>query len=184
MTLHNSAFEMYKDDNFPRLENKTSNRLAKEFTIIIDDSDRPILPGEVNRTWFCRCELELFADHYMFKRKLCVYFPEDYDITKILRLLRHPYFVGAPPKLSIDDKSYSIQFEKGTGYDLGMGADEDAATGVMKTLIKIQKILKFLNENEFDLDTEKTYMKLENMLVSCFVTIGRSKSLRTMSPGK
>jgi hypothetical protein len=166
--FHNSAFEISKGANYPTLENNASIRLTKQFTLVIDDPGRPFEPGELNKTWFARCDLELSKYDYLFSTDLILLLPVDYEITKIILLMKNPYFKGLPPELTMDDECYSIKFHNGRGASWGLRSRDEAATGICEELRKLQRILTFLNENEFELNTEKNYMKLENLLVSYF----------------
>ena len=167
-SFNNSSFNILKDKDYPLFETKVSVRLVKEFRLVIEDPDRPFRPGEFNKIWFSRFELELSKYDYMFSTDLVIYFPEDFDFSKIIQLLKNPYFEGLPPELSLDDKYYSIKFHNGKGSGWGLKTYDEATTIISKKIVEIQKILKFLNDNENELNNERTYLKLENLLVNYF----------------
>jgi len=166
--FHNSPFKIHKDDDYPDFKNIIRARLVKGFTLVIDDPERPFQLGIVNKIWYSRFEFELSKYDYMFMTDLFLYLPEDYDIKKIIQLLKNPYFKGLPPDLSLDDKYYSLRFHNGKGSGWGLETYDEAANNISKKIIQIQMILKFLNENENELNTDKNFSKLENLLVNYF----------------
>ena len=163
-----SNFIIYKDKDYPHFINKISVRLVKHFSIFIDDPKRPIKPGLQNRIWVSRFNLELSKYDYMLSTELILYLPEDFEINKILQLLKNPYFEGLPPDLSIDGNSYAIKFHTGKGAGWGLESYDEAANLVVKKIIHNHKLLNFLNEHEYSLNNEDTFIKLENLLVNHF----------------
>jgi hypothetical protein len=164
--FNNSPFIIYKGENYPGFETKISSRLIKSFTLLIEDPQRPFELGALNKTWYSRFELEIGKNDFMLLTDLHLYFPIDFDINKILQLMRNPYFEGLPPQLSCDDRIFTLEFHKGTGASWGLESYEAAANNISKRIIQMQKILKFMNEN--DLSIEKNFTKLENYLVTYF----------------
>jgi hypothetical protein len=167
-SFNNSPFEIFKDDNYPYFNNKICAKLSKDFVLVIDDPKRPFEYGIGNKMWYSRFELVLSKYDYMFTTDLILYLPENYDIKKIIRLMKDPYFVGLPPNLSIDDKSYSLKFCTGKGAGWGLETYDSAANNISDKIIQIQTILKFLNINESELNTEVNFTKLEKLLERYF----------------
>jgi hypothetical protein len=161
-----SLFIIYKGDDYPSFKSKLSSRLIKEFTLVIEDPHRPFQPGKLNKTWYSRFELDLGKYDYRLSTDMHIYFPINYDINKILQLMKNPYFEGSPPELSCDDEYFTLVFHTGEGAGWGLEFYEEAANKIFESVMQMQKILKFLNEN--DLSTKNNFSKLENYLVNYF----------------
>lgn len=164
----NRQFEIHKNNDYPSLDNKFCTKLCKKFVFLIEDPERPFQIGCLNKSWFTRFKLEIFKAHYMFGIELFLYLPEEYDINKIMTLLKNDFFEGNRPDLSVDNDIYSIKFTQGKGAGWGLESYDEASENIYKKLRQIQNILTFLNNNENQLNSEEKFNTLENLLINSF----------------
>ena len=159
-----SLFNIHKESDYPNLKNKISTKLCKKFIFCVDCSEI----SRLNRAWHTCFTLELFKRSYIFRTELTIYLPGNYNVNKILQLLKNKHFRGLPPKLQMNDNNYSIQFRDEKGTHWGMESHDEASGKVTKNISQIQNILTFLNNKEKELNKDKNFMKLENLLVNYF----------------
>ena len=154
------------------IEEQWHTYTAKSLTFILSDPERPI--GTRNTMWLCRSKIRCSVIDYMISFDFSIYFPSNFDMEKILYLLKSPAFVGMPPELSheedIDGEGiFILKFSKGTGAGGGLlsyanVAEDEVFNEVQKNL----NVIYALNTLEVDFNRDESFVDLYEALVIAY----------------
>jgi len=161
------------DNDVPdNIEEEWHTYTAKSLTFMLSDPERPI--GSYRTMWTCRGKVRCSVIDYMISFDFYIYFPSDFDMKKILFLLKNQSFVGMPPELSyeesLDGESiFILKFSKGTGAGGGLlsyahVAENNVCNEVQKNL----NIIYALNTLEVDFNRDESFDDLFNTLVVAY----------------
>jgi len=139
--LEGTAIRVFNaPDGFPAqgIEDKWTNHTTRCLTFVLEDPARPLSVGSFS-PWFCRGHLKCSALDYMASFDFHIYFPADFSIRRIMRILADPMFAGCPPTLSIDPSSqanayFVVFFGGGSGAGWGLHSHEEAARAVAQSV--------------------------------------------------
>lgn len=96
---------------------------TRALTFVIEDPDRPAAL-QAWKPWYCRFVIQASIEHYFLDKTTLLSFPEDFDLSRLTRLLQEPLMQGCPPELSwyegFDGPGmYSIRIHTGEGASWG-----------------------------------------------------------------
>ncbi|MBW2063354.1 MAG: hypothetical protein JRJ03_00335 [Deltaproteobacteria bacterium] len=104
-----------------------------------------------------------------------VYFPEDFSLKKIARLLKNPEFAGYPPELSYSpslsgEGVFSLAFAKGSGAGWGLHSYDEATNTIYEDIKGNIELIGAIYDLEKDYKSAKAFNRLERSLVGVFAS--------------
>ena len=96
---------------------------TRALTFVIEDPNRPAVL-RAWKPWYCRFVIQASIEHHFLDKTTLLSFPEDFDLSRLTRLLQEPLMQGCPPELSwyegFDGSGmYSIRISYRRGSELG-----------------------------------------------------------------
>ena len=154
------------------IEDESHIYYARSLTFLLEDPKRPLSYGS-NVSWYCRGKITCSVMDYMVSFDLFVYFPVEFSLRKIIRLLKNPKFAGMPPNLSYENSSdnreiFFVSFSKGTGAGWGLHSYEEAANRICEGIKQNIIIAKTIYDLEKDYKNTLIFNKLERFLVQTY----------------
>ena len=157
-------------EGFPAslLRDESKNYTTRSLTFILEDPDRPLIPGK-GPPWFCRGHIECSVLDYMTSFDFYAQFPMDFDLRKIIELLSDPMFVGYPPNLSVEPRGDQehiivISFSGGSGAGWGLRSYEEAAEALGQKVRKNLEVIEAMYQLERDYTSERWFQELQKAL--------------------
>jgi len=125
--------------------------------------------------WYCRGKIQCSAFDYMISFDFYVYFPEDFSLKKIARLLKNPEFAGYPPELSYSpslsgEGVFSLAFAKGSGAGWGLHSYDEATNTIYEDIKGNIELIGAIYDLEKDYKSAKAFNRLERSLVGVFAS--------------
>lgn len=154
------------------IDDKNHKYTTKELVFLLDDPKRPLGPNS-KRPWYCRCRIECSALSYMIGSDFMVYFPEDFSIAKILRLLKDPMMQGCPPELSYEESPlsnsvYVVSFTKGQGAGWGLCSTDKAREQIYSVIKKNIAVIGAVGKLEKDYSNTRLFNKLHETIIDAY----------------
>ena len=116
------------------IEDENHIYCARSLTFLLEDPNRPLSYGS-DVSWYCRGKITCSVMDYMVSFDLFVYFPVEFSLRKIIRLLKNPKFSGMPPNLFYEKSSdnreiFCVSFSKGACAGWGLHSYEETANKI------------------------------------------------------
>ena len=161
-------------DIYKNIEDEWHPYVSRTLTFLLSDPERPI--GYYSSTWLCRGKVRCSAESFMISFEFNIYFPSDFDMSKILYLLKSQAFTTMPPELSYEEYRdsdgegiYILKFTKGTGSGGGLlNYGNIAEYDVYNEVIKNLDIIYALNTFEIDYNRQESFDRLCQALVIAY----------------
>jgi hypothetical protein len=158
------------EDGFPAsfLEDEWKNNTTRSLTFVLEDTDRPFLPGE-GPPWFCRGKIECSMLDYLTSFDFFAHFPMHFKLTKFIQLLSDPLFAGNPPNLTIElgrdqEQIMVLSFSEGSGAGWGLQSYQGAGEEVGEKVRKNLEVIEAIYQLEEDYTSEKCFRDLHKAL--------------------
>lgn len=154
------------------IEDKKGEYTIRRATFLLEDSRRQIF-YDSNVPWYCRGEIDCSIHDYMVSFDFYIYFPENFSVAKLSRLLKNPSFAGMPPELSFgrvihEEGYFCISFSRGSGSGWGL-RDYDTASNKIRDEIRLNiKVIRAVYNLEKYYKSTKAFNELEAALVEAF----------------
>lgn len=164
-------------EGFPKsaVEDEKYPYTARSLTFLLEDPRRQISPLADVPPWYCRGKIQCSVSDYMLSFDFYVYFPEDFSLQKIVRLLKNPEFAGYPPELSYERSLggkgiFSLAFRKGGGAGWDLHNYHEPASRIREEIEMNIEVIKAVYNLEKDYKSTKAFNQLERVLVRVFAS--------------
>lgn len=162
------------EGTFPQsgIEDENAVYTTRSLTFLLEDPKRQI-SYESNVPWYCRVKIQCSVFDFMVSFDFYIYFPEDFSLRKITRLLKNSSFEGLPPELSYSrsmngEGIFCLAFSKGTGAGWGLHGHDSASDIIRDEIRLIIQAIRAVYKLEKDYKSTKAFNELESTLVECF----------------
>ena len=118
---------------------------TRTLTFVIEDPDRPAAL-RVWKPWYCRFAIEASVERYFLDKTTLLSFPEDFDMSRLTRVLQEPLMQGCPPELSWHEGfdgpgMYSLKIHTGEGASWGLRGEAEARSFIRKAVEDHVKVI-------------------------------------------
>ncbi len=158
------------DEGFPRslLQDEEKIHTTRSLTFVLEDPDRPLLPGG-GAPWFCRGCIECSMLDYLISFDFYAHFPIHFDFRKIIELLSDPMFEGNPPNLSVEprmngDHIFVVSFTEGSGAGWGLTSYQEAGYELEEKVTQNLVVIGAMYQLERDYKSERWFLELQEAL--------------------
>ena len=151
------------------LETLHHQYITRALTFVIEDPERPIIPG-ATRPWYCRFVLRVSVLDYMLNKTTLLVFPADFGMRKLTRFLREPLMQSSPPELSWTKPfegagTYQVALETGEGAGWGLRSKAEAREYIRETVEDHLAIIGAMERLEQDWKDTKAFNTLYDLAV-------------------
>ena len=154
------------------LRTRRSAEIDRALTFLVEDPDRPRLPGAAP-PWFCRGTLSCTAAGYFVAFDIFVGLPLDFPFPELLRMLSEPRLAGCPPELRFDPGipdvgAPTLQLGLAWGRGASWSADAAAFAAAREATANNARVIDAVRDLERDYTDADAYDRLCERLMAAY----------------